>query len=139
MSLPKISVSATLEEKASFLNKHYSSIPMLATFVKQGIITIKNLDQSAMDAVLGSNNMLSLEEITRDQKILAQIAAKSDPMLRTPANITEKLSENALQATEGLVKINLAMTILVHRQHDTEKLVNDLSETIAEYCDLSFW
>lgn len=138
MSLPKISVSATLEEKASFLNKHYSSIPMLATFVKQGIIVIKNLDQAAMDAVLGSNNMLSLEEIKRDQKILAQVAAKSDPMLRIPASVSDKLSENALQATEGLVRINLAMTILVHRQHDTEKLVNELSEMISEHCDLTF-
>ena len=131
-TLPQIAKSASLKEKALFLNKHYQSVPMLKAFVGQGIISIDALDDAAMDAVLGSNGMLSLTEVSKDDVIIQSVAAKSDQMLRISKEVTEGLAEQGMQSTEGLVKLNFACVFLLHRSVDTEALTEELLQIVKD-------
>ena len=131
-SLPTIAKSESLENKAAFLNKHYNAIPMLKAFVAQGVVTIKNLDETAMNAVLQSNGMLALDELAVEDVLLSDIAIKTDPIMRMPAKLNESLNSLGLQSSEGLVKVNVACVFYAHRNHDTTNLANKFDELVKE-------
>jgi hypothetical protein len=136
MSIPKINKSASLNDKQAHITKHSSSVPMLNMFIKQGILVVDSLDETACDAVLSTNNMLALDELTRDQVILDKLASKVDSVMRVPQTVTDALSTQGIQSTEGMMKVNFSTVLLVHRNHDTDLLVDKLTSLIKENVDL---
>jgi len=51
---------------------------------------------------------------------------------RMPQTTTDALALQGKQATEGLVKINLAFVLLAHRSADTDAIVEELSDLIRD-------
>jgi len=131
-SVPQINKSATLADKQKHIIKHSSSIPMLNMLIKNKLLKLEDLDQEATDDILLANGWLALDEIAKEDLILDKVAPKVDPVHRMPQTTTDALALQGKQATEGLVKINLAFVLLAHRSADTDAIVEELSDLIRD-------
>ena len=88
---------------------------MLNMLIKNKLLKLEDLDQEATDDILLANGWLALDEIAKEDLILDKVAPKVDPVHRMPQTTTDALALQGKQATEGLVKINLAFVLLAHR------------------------
>ena len=136
MSIPKINKSASLDQKVSHINKNSGTVPMLKMLLSNKILDLNSLDEAGIDELLIANSWLSLDELTRDQIILDKQASKVDAVMRTPKDLTESLSAKGLQASEGMMKINLGFVFMVHRNHETDKLVNRIIDLVRQEADI---
>ena len=131
-TVSQISKSASLSDKQAHITKNSSSVPMLKMLLANKILDLKMLDAEATDEILLANGWLCLDEITREDVVLDKIATEVNPATRIAATFTDNLASQGLQASEGLMKINFATVLYVHRNHDTDKFITELTNFIKE-------
>jgi hypothetical protein len=129
-TLPQIAKSESVENKQKHITKHSNSIPMLKMFIAQGILNVSTLDEAACDQVLATNGMLALDEVSKEDVIMDKVASKVDAVMRIPNELKDIFGNSGYQSTEGLMKVNFSTVIYVHRNHDTDALIQDLTDMV---------